>query len=146
MRAATAVALLTLVLTACVPSDDGESCPYSERADRHLYSWGNGWAGRLQRGEETFRGEQYLVGQDDITDHFTGYSYGYFVGVMDAKFGREGSDTGSGDYPDVAAYVRGYVAGVKDADQISEGFSQHEKTVFGEGFGDRYVDDKDLCD
>ena len=56
------------------------------------------------------------------------------------------SDTGSGDYPDVAAYVRGYVAGVKDADQISEGFSQHEKTVFGEGFGDRYEDDKDLCD
>jgi len=124
----------------------GEDCPYSEESDTRLYDWGNGQALRLTKSEQAFNPHGWLVGQDDIADHFTGYSYGYFVGVMEAKFGRDGGSAGTGDYPDVAAYVRGYVAGAKDAAQITEGFSQDEKRVFGEGFGDAYVDGKHLCD
>ena len=88
--------------------------------------------------------ERYLVGDNDITDHFIGYSDGYFAGVMAAKFGKTAE--GTGDYPDTQAYVRGYASGTKDSAEITADFSNDEKATFAEGFADEYIDGNNLCD
>jgi len=119
-----------------------------------MYDWGNRQGQKLRQGEEALQHYEgvdsefppygYQVGDNDITDHFLGYSDGYFVGVMAAKFGhRTGGSTG--DYPEVKAHVRGYLAGLKDSAEITASFSKDEKVVFAEGFADALFDDKDLC-
>ena len=153
MRIAAAIALSIFALTACVPWGGGEDCPYSEQADSAMYDWGNRQGKRLRQGEEALQHLEgadsefepnYQVGDIDVVDHFLGYSDGYFAGVMSAKFGHSIGGT-SGDYPEVKAHVRGYLAGIKDSEEITAGFSNDEKAIFAEGFADAYIDSKDLC-
>lgn len=150
MRIAAAIALLISATPGCM-FWDGESCPYSDQREAGLYDWGNRQGKKLIQGEEALQhfecgGDQpgYRVGGIDIIDHFLGYSDGYFVGVMAAKFGHRTEGT-TGDYPEVKAHVRGYPAGLKDSAEITVSFSKDDKVVFAEGFADAYIDDKDLC-
>jgi hypothetical protein len=122
--------------------EEGKACQYPDEHRAGLYKWGNSW-GHLVRENASEPPRHYgVLGDFDVMDRLHGYGDGYFSGVMTAKFGRPIND--SEEFPN-QPYTRGYAAGLADATEITEAFSTEEKEAFGEGFGDSYVDSKNLC-
>ena len=113
-----------------------------------MYDYGNSRGLILRKDVEPIR-DDYFVGDGiDIYDHRLGYSDGYFHGVINAKFGK--ANEPSIDYPEVEAYVRGYLAGLDDgfavATELPSGkLSESETLAFAEGFADGLLDGKNLC-